>query len=128
MLKIDKDTLYSERAGIGLFTTAANMAQSIANTMFSSDMMAEKKVQNLPVRSIAGMESDYPGIREQILHFDEAALPACPRCGSEDTADVRVGIVGRTINIDAATTKFKLIPNVPKPGIYLCNVCDEFFN
>ena len=74
------------------------------------------------------MESSYPGIREEILHFDGAALPTCNRCGSQNTAQVNVGIIGRTINIACATTKFKLIPNVPKPGDYFCNDCDKFFN
>lgn len=73
------------------------------------------------------LESKYPGIREQILGFEEATLPACPRCGSGDTADVNVGIVGRTISIAAATTTFKLIANGPKPGDYFCNECREFF-
>ncbi len=73
------------------------------------------------------LEATYPGILESILWFEGAALPACPRCSSSDTADVQVGIIGRTINIAAATTKFKLIANGPKPG-YFCNACDEFFN
>jgi len=55
-------------------------------------------------------------------------LPQCPRCGSKDTADVQCGIIGRTINIAAATTRFKLIPNGPAPGKYFCNACDEFFD
>lgn len=73
------------------------------------------------------LESKYPGIREQILRFERATVPACPRCGSEDTAEVNVGIVGRTINIAAATTKIELMANGPKPGDYFCNACDEFF-
>jgi len=55
-------------------------------------------------------------------------LPACSRCGSENTADVQCGIIGRTINIAAATTKVKLIPNGPKAGACFCNTCNEFFN
>ncbi len=77
---------------------------------------------------IAAMEKQYPGIREEILRFDNASLPACPRCGSTDTADVQIGLIGRTINIVSATTKFKLVPNGPAPGKYFCNVCDKFFN
>ncbi len=72
-------------------------------------------------------EKLYPGIRESILHFDEAKLPACSRCRSEDTAVVRCGIIGRTIHLCAATTKFKLTPN-GGPGRYFCNACKEFFN
>ena len=74
------------------------------------------------------LERDYPGIKASIRRFEKAKLPACPRCGSENTADVQVGIIGRTIHIAGATTKFKLIPNGPKPGEYFCNACNKFFN
>lgn len=74
------------------------------------------------------MEEQHPGIGETILRFEEAALPVCPRCGSENTADVQCGIIGRTIYIAAATTKLRLIANGPKPGKYFCNTCNEFFN
>ena len=74
------------------------------------------------------MEKLYPGILEQILRFEKAKLPICPRCRSENTANVQIGIIGRTIKISSATTKFKLIPNGPKPGAYFCNICDKFFN
>lgn len=73
-------------------------------------------------------EGNYPGIRDTILGFEQAPLPVCPRCGSANTADVQCGLIGRTITIAAATTKFKLIPNGPKPGKYFCNECDEFFD
>ena len=74
------------------------------------------------------LEKKYPGIRESILRFDKAVLPVCTRCESKDTADVQCGIIGRTINIAAATTKIKLIANGPKPGKYFCNACEKFFN
>ena len=74
------------------------------------------------------MEQQYPGIEHSVHHYEQATLPACPRCGSEDTAIVSSGIIGHTIAIAAATTKFKLIPNNPKPGSYFCNVCEDFFN
>ena len=73
------------------------------------------------------MEDKYPGIREQVLQFENALLPQCPYCESEDTANVQVGIIGRTINISAATSKFKLIPNGPTPGKYYCNSCGKYF-
>lgn len=73
------------------------------------------------------LESSYPGIREQVMHFENAVLPICLKCGSVDTADVQIGIVGRTITICGATTKFKLIPNGPRPGRYFCNTCGKFF-
>ena len=74
------------------------------------------------------LEKKYPGIRKTILGFDKAVLPVCPRCGSDNAADVQCGIIGRTIIIAVATTKIKLIPNGPKPGKYFCNTCEKFFN
>jgi len=74
------------------------------------------------------MESQHPGIIEQIMSFENAQLPTCTHCGSEKTADVQVGIIGRTIYITTATTKFHLIPNGPRPGRYFCNQCRKFFD
>lgn len=78
--------------------------------------------------SLASLESQYPGIIDSIRRFEEAVIPSCPFCNSGDTADVQVGIIGRTINIAAATTKFHLIPNPPKPGNFFCNSCKKYFN
>jgi hypothetical protein len=39
-----------------------------------------------------------------------------------------MGIIGRTITIAAATTKFKLIPNGRRLGDYFYNACKAFFN
>ena len=78
--------------------------------------------------SLDHIEMQYPGIGKTILYFERATLPVCSRCESENTADVQCGIIGRTINIAAATTKFKLIPNAPKPAEYFCNACDKFFD
>jgi hypothetical protein len=72
------------------------------------------------------MEKQYPGIIRTILYFENAKLPACFGCGSEDTADVQRGLIGRTVNIATATTKFKLIPGGPAPK-YFCNTCGRFF-
>jgi hypothetical protein len=77
--------------------------------------------------SIDRMESSYAGIAEQIRHFDTAELPSCPHCNSSDTASMQVGLVQRAMNIAAATTKFHLIPNGPKPGHYFCNDCKRCF-
>ena len=74
------------------------------------------------------LEIQYPGICESILFFENAELPACPHCGSEDTANVQAGIIGRTISIATATTKFRLVPIRPKPGTYFCNVCKTYFD
>ncbi len=74
------------------------------------------------------VEEDHPGIGKTIFYFEEATLPVCSHCGSANTADVGCGIIGRTINIAAATTKFKLIATGPAPGKSFCNTCSEFFN
>jgi hypothetical protein len=74
------------------------------------------------------IERMYPGIAEMIRRFENAALPHCPRCGTVDTAVVSCGVIGRSMNIAGATTKFKLLLNPPKPGEYFCNPCDEFFD
>jgi hypothetical protein len=81
----------------------------------------------LDTKQLDQLDKDHPGIRETILQFEAAQLPACPHCDSRDTAKVQCGIVGRTINIAAATTKLKLIANGPTPAEYFCNSCDEFF-
>ena len=73
------------------------------------------------------MERQYPGILEQILVFEKLELPKCPECESANTAEVQCGIIGRTMNLAAATTKLRLVANGPKPGRYFCNVCSKFF-
>ena len=78
-------------------------------------------------RQLVELERQYFGITDAIQHFENVELPACPYCQSKDTAQVGCGIVGHSINVAAATTKFKLIPNAPKPGEYFCNGCKKFF-
>jgi TPR repeat protein len=78
-------------------------------------------------KTLDRMEDKYPGILKSVRYFEEAVLPACCYCGSEDTASVQCGVIGRTTNIAAATTKFKLIANGPKTGKYFCNTCEKFF-
>ena len=78
-------------------------------------------------RRLQETEALYPGILEQIMRFENATLPECPHCDSENTADVQIGIIGRTTQIAAATTKFTLIPNGPRPGRYYCQNCKQFF-
>ncbi len=73
------------------------------------------------------LEKEYPGIEEHIRRFEDSVIPACSHCGSNDTADVQCGVIGRTINIAAATTKFKLIPNGPAPGRHFCNAMRKVF-
>lgn len=72
-------------------------------------------------------EGMYPGIAKQIRTFEAAVLPACAHCGSDNTADVQCGVIGRTMCIASATTKFKLLMNGPLPGRYFCNACRKYF-
>jgi hypothetical protein len=73
------------------------------------------------------MESQYEGIIEQIMRFENALLPSCPHCQSDNTAEVQVGVIGRSIYVICATTKFRLILNGPQPGRYYCNDCGKYF-
>jgi len=73
------------------------------------------------------MEKDYPGISKNIQHFEEMDLPSCARCGSDNTAIVQAGVIQRTINIMASTSKLKLVGNNPKPGEHFCNSCQRFY-
>lgn len=85
------------------------------------------KMLKISIELISEMESHHLGIKEQIFRFENQKLPNCPHCGSKDIANVQVGIIGRTIYIAGATTKFHLIPNGPKPGRCFCNSCRKFF-
>lgn len=76
--------------------------------------------------TILQMESQYPGITEQINSFENKVVPACPNCGAEDTAAVNVGVIGRTTLLAVATTKFHLRAN-GKPGDFYCNNCRSYF-
>jgi hypothetical protein len=91
-------------------------------------IMKEVEMLRFSEDKMLKLESDYPGIREEILRFENAVLPICSFCGSTNTANVQVGINGRTIAITAATTKFKLFPNGPKKGSYFCNDCTKYFS
>lgn len=72
-------------------------------------------------------ESQYPGIKGQILLFEAASLPACSACHSIRTAEVQVGISGRTMTIAAATTRVQLVPEDP-PGKFFCVDCRRYFD
>ena len=73
------------------------------------------------------LEKQYPGIRDLIRKFEADVLPECQLCGSDDTVRVLIGIIGRTINISAATSRVKLIANGIGPEKYYCNACKRFF-
>jgi hypothetical protein len=72
------------------------------------------------------MESQHAGIIEQIRRWDAMEIPPCTHCGSTDTADVQVGVIGRTICLTAATSRLHLIANGPKPGTHFCNQCRKY--
>ncbi len=82
----------------------------------------------LSKKELGELEKQHPDIKTTVFYFENAKLPVCPKCQSKDTAQVGRGIVGRSIAVSAATTKFKLLANGPKPGEYYCNSCEKFFN
>jgi len=73
-------------------------------------------------------ESEFPGIGMEISRFEKAILPACPRCDSSNTAIVAVGIVARTMTVAAATSKYQLVPDAPRPGEFYCTDCRRYFD
>lgn len=74
------------------------------------------------------MEMAYPGILQEIRRVEDAQLPACVHCKSTNTADVQCGVIGRTILIARATTKFFLVPNRKNLAPYYCWSCKEYFS
>ncbi len=78
--------------------------------------------------ALARLESGYPGILEYIRKIEASVLPVCTNCESEDTAKVNCGLVGYSMSVAGATTKFKLVPNrTDSMGDYFCNECKAFF-
>jgi uncharacterized protein YlaI len=97
-----------------------------------SGVFGEKKVLTVTNGQLQKMEGRYPGIIESIASFEEMELPPCSICSSGSTALVQCGVIGRTISISNATTKFKLVPNRPANGPesrkFFCNDCQVFFD
>lgn len=87
----------------------------------------EKEMIKKTKDEIRQMEKNYPGITESIWGFEFAVLPPCPHCGSEDTAQIQCGIIGRTIHIASATSRIKLLFNYDGKGQFHCNTCAERF-
>jgi hypothetical protein len=85
-------------------------------------------VLKLNKKALERLEGVYPGVTEQIMRFENATLPRCRHCGSEDTDEVNVGTTGRSKAIARATSKFTFVPNVPKSGGYRCNGCSKYFS
>ena len=77
---------------------------------------------------IRDSEIGYPGISSEIRHYEEAKLPSCFHCGSNETARVSIGLVGRSMTIAGRTKKMKLLANGPKPGTYFCRACDKYYD
>lgn len=77
---------------------------------------------------LAQLEKKYPGIRQTIDGYETSFVPACRECGSDDTATVQVGLVGRSMTLAAATSRVRLIANGPKLGKYFCNSCERYFD
>ena len=90
--------------------------------------MGSLALLKLDDRALSELEAAYPGIRTSILAREAANVPPCTNCGASDTASVGQGILGRSVALAAATTKFKLVPNGPAPGRHFCNVCGRFFD
>jgi hypothetical protein len=75
---------------------------------------------------LAEMELKYPDIRNQVRHFEAIQVSCCPHCASQNTAVVQCGVIGRTIGIASATTKFHLRAN-GRPAPYYCCDCERYF-
>jgi hypothetical protein len=98
-------------------------------TMENKPVERKPSIQKDNLQTPENIEDEYPDITEQIRRFAEADLPSCPHCGSENTASVQVGMVGRAITIAESTPKVKLVPSAKdKLGSYFCNVCGKYFN
>ena len=82
----------------------------------------------VPQEALEQFEEKYDGIILQIMRYEYAELPSCPHCGSANTAQVGIGIIGRSVYISAATTKYCIIANGPKPGEYFCSDCRKFYD
>lgn len=81
----------------------------------------------IPFTLLRRSERRYPGILKTIRRYEDAAIPPCPKCGSDCGATVSIGIVGRSIVLSGATDRCHLIPNGPVPGSLWCRGCDSFF-
>jgi hypothetical protein len=91
-------------------------------------MRGEIQMLKVTQADLIRFESQYPGITKQIMSFESAMLPNCPRCRSTHTAVVEVGIIARTMTIAAATSKCQLVPEEPKPAEFYCGGCRRYFD
>ena len=120
-IKPDYEDTLTEEEWVEAWKEFWSKADSVSETK-------ETTIAEEPFRKMS-VEEQYPGITEQMKLFQEAELPSCPHCGSENTASVQVGIIGRTIKLAASTSKFKLVQNMEnKLGEYFCNECRKYFD
>jgi hypothetical protein len=77
--------------------------------------------------TIEELEQQYPGFRKTVEYYEALKLPPCPTCGSADTAQVSAGLVGRSTNLAAVTSKIKLLAN-GHPADFYCARCDRYFD
>ena len=63
-------------------------------------------------------EQKYPGLRKTVAYYEAQTLPACPTCGSAETAEVWWA-GRRSLLVAAATSKTKLLPN-GHPADFYC--------
>lgn len=64
----------------------------------------------VPLARLQIMDRGYPGLRDGVILREHAPRPACPHCGSADTAEHGGAFTGRALNEAAATTRLKLGP------------------
>jgi pyruvate/2-oxoacid:ferredoxin oxidoreductase beta subunit len=76
---------------------------------------------------IRAAEQRHPGFTDTLDYYEALALPLCPLCGSTATATAITGVIGRTMELAAATTKIRLVPNGPHTAFY-CETCGKFFD
>jgi hypothetical protein len=77
--------------------------------------------------TLASLDRKHPGFLKRVLQLERAGYPGCPACQSQDTATIHVGIVWLTVNLAAATSRFKLLANSRKSETYYCNACGRDF-
>jgi hypothetical protein len=79
-------------------------------------------------QALDNLKRQYPGIREMIQRFERVKTPICPYCQSSATAAVSIGAVEYSVQIAAATTKYKSIEKGPAPGKFYCHDCGKYFD
>lgn len=79
-------------------------------------------------RELRKLETDYPGILNELRRLIIAGRAVCPRCQSTQTAVVLRGMIGRTIALAAATPRVKLLPPGQPNHSHCCRACGHGFS